>query len=82
MSAKVNASRGIYSSLLILFLLVLQLPANAQMGNATLGGTVTDTSGAAVVGAQLTLTNKAQQFQQKVISNDRRSEEHTSNSSH
>src|SRR5581483_4602142 len=32
---------------------------------------VTDTSGAAVVGAQLTLVNKTQQFEQKVISNDR-----------
>src|SRR6266536_3886794 len=71
MSAKVTASWGIFSSLLILFLLALPFPANAQMGNATLSGTVTDTSGAAVVGAQLTLTNKAQQFEQKVISNDR-----------
>src|SRR5215471_21201485 len=71
MSAKVNASRSIFSSLSILFLLALQIPAHAQMGNATLSGTVTDTSGAAVVGAQLTLTNKAQQFEQKFISNDR-----------
>jgi hypothetical protein len=71
MSARVNASWSIFSSLLILFLLALQLPANAQMGNATVSGTVTDTSGAAVVGAQLTLTNKAQQFEQKFISNDR-----------
>ena len=71
MSAKVNASWGIVSSLLIIFLLALHFPANAQMGNATLGKTVTDTSGAAVVDAQLTLTNKAQQFEQKVKSNDR-----------
>ena len=72
MSAKVNASGGfVVPSLLIIFLLALHFPANAQMGNATLSGTVSDTSGAAVVGAHLTLTNKAQQFEQKVTSNDR-----------
>ena len=71
MSAKVHASWIVFSSLLVLFLLALPFPANAQMGNATLSGTVTDTSGAAVVGAQLTLVNKTQQFEQKVISNDR-----------
>ena len=70
MSAKVSASRGVFSSLLILLLLALQA-ANAQMGNASLSGAVTDTSGAAVVGAQLTLTNKAQQFEQKFVTNDR-----------
>src|SRR5438876_3830044 len=72
MSAKVNASGGfVVPSLLIIFLLALHFPANAQMGNATRSGTVSDTSGAAVVGAHLTLTNKAQQFEQKVTSNDR-----------
>ena len=71
MSAKVTASWSIFSSLVVLFLLALALAANAQMGNAALGGTVTDTSGAAVVGAQLSLVNKAQQFEQKAISNDR-----------
>ena len=71
MSAKGNAFWSIPSSLLIIYLLALHLPANGQMGNATLSGTVTDTSGAAVVGAQLTLTNKAQQFVQKFVSNDR-----------
>src|SRR5215470_6505597 len=71
MSAKVNAFWSIPFSLFIIYLLALHLPANGQMGNATLSGTVTDTSGAAVVGAQLTLTNKAQQFEQKFISNDR-----------
>src|SRR5580765_7280418 len=71
MSAKGNAFWSIPSSLLIICLLALHLPANGQMGNATLSGTVTDTSGAAVVGAQLTLTNKAQQFEQKFTSNDR-----------
>jgi len=72
MSAKVNASSVlVVSSLLMVFVLALHFPANAQIGNATLSGSVTDTSGAAVVGAQLTLTNKAQQFEQKAVSNDR-----------
>jgi hypothetical protein len=72
MSAKVNASRGfVVSSLLIICLFALYPTATAQMGNATLGGTITDTSGAAVVGAQLSLMNKAQQFEQKAVSNDR-----------
>jgi hypothetical protein len=71
MSPKVNASWGFVLFTLLLSLLMLHVPASAQMGNATLGGTVTDTSGAAVVGAQLTLINKAQQFEQKAVSNDR-----------
>ncbi len=54
-----------------LLLTVLALSAAAQIGNSTLSGTVTDTSGAAVVGAQLTLTSKATSFEQKVTSNDR-----------
>src|ERR1700757_1586512 len=70
MSAKVNVSVSIVFSLLIV-LLALYSPATAQIGNATLSGTVTDTSGAAVVGANLTLTNKTQQFEQKAVSNDR-----------
>jgi hypothetical protein len=72
MSANVNPSWSfVLFTLLMTSLLTLHVPANAQMGNATLGGTVTDTSGAAVVGAQLTLINKAQQFEQKAVSNDR-----------
>ena len=71
MSPKVNASWGFILFTLSISLLTLHVPANAQMGNATLGGTVTDSSGAAVVGAQLTLINKAQQFEQKAVSNDR-----------
>src|SRR5262249_52908098 len=59
--------------LILAFLLALTfgLPAAAQIGNSTLSGAVTDTSGAAVVGAQLTLTSKATSFHQKVTSSDR-----------
>ena len=71
MSPKVNASWRFVLLTLLISLVMLHVPANAQMGNATLSGTVTDTSGAAVVGAQLSLINKAQQFEQKAISNDR-----------
>jgi len=45
--------------------------ATAQIGNASLGGTVTDPSGAALVGADLTLTNAATGFQAKFTSDDR-----------
>ena len=65
MSPKVNASWRFVLLTLLISLLMLHVPANAQMGNATLSGTVTDTSGAAVVGVQLSLINKAQQFEQK-----------------
>src|SRR6267143_5902110 len=49
----------------------LALSARAQIGNATLGGTVMDPSGAAVADANLTLTNKATGFEMKVTSNER-----------
>jgi hypothetical protein len=45
--------------------------ANAQIGNASLGGTVTDQSGGLVAGADLTLTNRATRFQAKATSNER-----------
>src|SRR5579859_1449851 len=44
---------------------------SAQIGNANLGGTVTDKSGAAVTGADLTLTNAATGFKAKFTSDDR-----------
>src|SRR5215467_14756434 len=51
--------------------LALAISASAQIGNATLGGTVMDPSGAAVANAELTLTNKATGFEMKVTSNER-----------
>src|SRR5947207_1630925 len=56
---------------LCLVSLALALSALAQIGNATLGGTVMDPSGAAVGDAELTLTNKATGFEMKVMSNER-----------
>ena len=54
-----------------LVLSALTISAHAQGLIASLGGTVTDQSGAAVVGAQLTLTNAATGFEAKAGSNDR-----------
>src|SRR5690348_9639461 len=51
--------------------LLTAISARAQIGNATLGGTVMDPSGAAVANAELTLTNKATGFEMKVTSNER-----------
>jgi hypothetical protein len=39
--------------------LLFTIPANAQVAGATLSGTVTDPSGAAIAGAMVTITNKA-----------------------
>lgn len=50
---------------------LMAIPAYAQIGNASLGGTVMDPSGAAVANAELTLTNKATGFEMKVTSNER-----------
>jgi carboxypeptidase family protein/TonB-dependent receptor-like protein len=47
------------------------VPASAQIGNAGLGGTVTDQSGAAVVGAAVTLADKASGSQTSFTSDDR-----------
>src|SRR5882672_7293131 len=50
---------------------VFAVSASAQIGNAGLGGTVSDPSGGVVVGADLTLVNTANQIEAKFISNDR-----------
>jgi len=57
--------------LLVLCLFALCSLTLAQIGNANLGGTVTDPSGAALVGAELTLTNAATGFKAKFTSDDR-----------
>lgn len=52
-------------------LLLMAISVRAQIGNATLSGTVMDPSGAAVANAELTLTNKATGFEMRVTSNER-----------
>jgi len=49
----------------------LALSARAQIGNAALGGTVMDPSGAAVADAELTLVSQATSFEAKATSNER-----------
>src|SRR6266702_7666745 len=51
--------------------LALAISAHAQIGNATLGGTVMDPAGAAVGDAELTLTSKATGFEMRVTTNER-----------
>jgi hypothetical protein len=75
MFAKVARFRGfvfIAGLLLCVGLCASIVPtAAAQIGNASLGGTVTDSSGGVISDAELTLTNKATGFLQKVTSNER-----------
>jgi hypothetical protein len=70
MSAKLMQSGSIVL-LLTLCLLAFAVSASAQIGNAALGGTVTDQSGAAVVGATVTLTNKASGSETSFTSDER-----------
>ena len=56
---------------LCLSLSVFAFSANAQIGNASLSGTVTDQSGGVVAGAELTLINTALGIETKFISNER-----------
>jgi hypothetical protein len=53
------------------FLFLFATTSNAQIGNATLLGTVTDQSNAVVAGAELTLVNTANRFESKFTSNER-----------
>src|SRR6266436_847026 len=50
---------------------LLAVSAPAQIGNASLGGTVSDPSGGVVVGAELTLVNTANKIEAKFTTNDR-----------
>ncbi|HEU0174707.1 MAG TPA: carboxypeptidase regulatory-like domain-containing protein [Blastocatellia bacterium] len=74
MSEKLVRLRGSgLGSLMTLWLLfaALNIPGQAQSSNATLGGAVTDPSGAVVAGAELTLTNTATNFEAKFTANER-----------
>src|SRR5438552_4712720 len=72
MSEKKLSGKNIhFGSFLLLLLFALAGLASAQIGNASLGGTVTDQSGASVAGADLTLTNAATGFKAKFTSDDR-----------
>jgi hypothetical protein len=73
MSARAFRSTGAVSlfAALWLGLCTFAISAYAQIGNANLGGTVTDQSGGVVAGADLTLTNNAIKVQTKATSNER-----------
>jgi Carboxypeptidase regulatory-like domain/TonB-dependent Receptor Plug Domain len=74
MITRVNRSKSFALSFLLVFALWLAAfpkPAKAQIGNATLGGTVTDPSGGAIADAELTLANKANGVEAKASSNER-----------
>ena len=49
----------------------MTISGRAQSSNATLSGAVTDPSGAVVAGAELTLTNRATNFEAKFTTNER-----------
>jgi hypothetical protein len=70
MSTKIGHSRS-FVLLLTLWFFALAVSASAQIGNAGLGGTVTDQSGAAVVSATVTLTNKATGTETSFTSDER-----------
>ena len=59
-----TARRYLYLGIMSLVLLAVSRPGLAQDVNASLSGTVTDPSGAAIPGAKLVLTNKANSTQQ------------------
>ena len=74
MFARAARSAGVVLSVALVLWLTFSgfaLSAHAQIGNANLGGTVTDQSGGAVAGVDLTLTNNATKFQAKANSNER-----------
>ena len=74
MSARVARSSGFVLSFALALLVALcpfAVRTGAQIGNATLSGTILDPSGGVVADAELTLTNKATGFVQRFTSNDR-----------
>lgn len=71
MTAKIYGLRSyLLLPFLVLFLVTLSVRSFGQDTTATLSGTVTDQSGAAVPGAKLTLTNQATGFQQSFNSDE------------
>ena len=74
MLSKPVHSLACYSCFLLAFCLVLfggAVPSQAQIGNATLGGTVMDSSAAVVADAELTLVSQTTGFEAKATSNER-----------
>jgi len=65
-----RGARGILPTLLGIFLLTVTTVGFGQDTNASLGGTVTDPSGAAIPGAKLTITNEATSFQSSFVSDE------------
>ncbi|HWC15921.1 MAG TPA: carboxypeptidase-like regulatory domain-containing protein, partial [Terriglobales bacterium] len=60
-----------FLSILGVALLALAVPMLPQGTNATLGGVISDPSGAVMPGAEVTLTNQASGFEEKSVTNDR-----------
>src|SRR5436305_9118763 len=63
-------SRGWHLTLLALISIALCSNANAQLSTATIAGTVTDSTGAAIPGATITLTQTATNFTRVTKSKD------------
>ena len=74
MFAKETGWKNFSLSVLVVLCLGLcwfAIPASAQIGNASLGGTVVDPSGGVIADAELSLTNRATGFEAKAVSNER-----------
>src|SRR2546430_3053257 len=74
MFARVAQSKGIvlgFVFILCMGLCAFAPPALAQIGNASLGGTVMDPSGGVIADAELALTSQATGFEAKAVSNER-----------
>src|SRR6266550_3155441 len=74
MFARVAQSKGIvlgFVFILCIGLCAFVPPALAQIGNASLGGTVMDPSGGVIADAELALTSQATGFEAKAVSNER-----------